>query len=305
MNVMISGANGFIGSRLCNYYASNKDNIVYALIKDEKEDTSMLNDNIKIVYCDLLLMNSLDGLVIDEIDVFYNLAWIGVSTTHKNDFDLQYLNIKFSYNSIMIAREVNSKKYVGIGSMSEFAYSNSSISGDEVPCPSDYYSAAKVSSRYFCELFATQNNISFNWTFITSIYGPGRTDNNIITYTIKSLLNNETPEYTGLEQKWDYVYIDDVIEALVAIGRYGKNKKCYTIGSGVARPIKEYIIELKNILNPNAKLSIGVLPYKTDRIDNSVVDITNLCNDTKFYPKVSFAEGIKKTIEFFKNGDKK
>lgn len=301
MNVMITGANGFIGSRLCDFFAINSNNTVYALVKDINEDVSMFTrDNIKIVYCDLLESKTLRDKLNVEIDIFYNLAWIGVSTSLKNNFDLQYLNIQFCYNAISIAKELHAKKFIGVGSMSEFAYSSAEITGYGVPSPSDFYSVAKVSSRYFCEIFAEQNDIDFNWTFITSIYGPGRNDDNVITYTIKKLLSNETPQYTGLEQKWDYIYIDDVINALFLVGTKGVNKKYYTIGSGFNMKLKDYIMIIKNNINPNAKIEIGKLPYKTMRIDNSIVDISEFVSDTGFKANFTFDEGIQRTIEYFK-----
>lgn len=303
MNVLITGATGFIGCRLCNHFAKNLNNFVYAIVKDENEDVSCLNkSNIKIIYCDLEnIVDLCDFLPKNQIDLFYHMAWVGVSTTYKNNFDMQYKNIGYTYRAIELCKTLNIKKFIGIGSISEFAYCTEAIKGDEVPIPSDFYSTAKISSRYFCELFATQNNIVFNWVYITSIYGPGRNDNNVITYTIKSLLKGNTPQYTKLEQEWDYVYIDDVLNALFLVGIKGLPNKTYTIASGVHKPIFEYLNMIKDIINPDAKLEIGVLPYKTNKIDNSVVDISSIVLDTGFKPSMSFEEGIKKTIEFFKN----
>ncbi|MFH4181158.1 hypothetical protein WDA55_24180, partial [Acinetobacter baumannii] len=62
----------------------------------------------------------------------------------------------------------------------------------------------------------------------------------------------------------------------------------------------EYVEILKDQINPDAELGIGDLPYKTNRIDNSVVDITKLQSDTGYQPQVSFEEGIRNTIDFFR-----
>lgn len=300
MRVIITGANGFIGSRLANEFAEN-DVTVYAIVKDNLENVSnIINSNIHIIYCNLDNINELcEKKEIYNCDVFYNFAWNGVSTLFKNDFDIQYKNIQLSMKMIEVAKRVNCKKFVGIGSTSEFAYSEDLICGNEVPSPSDYYSVAKVATRLFCELFAKKNNMKFNWVLITSVYGPGRDDNNLITYTIKSLLRNETPEYTNLDQQWDYIYIDDVIRALYLIGIYGKDNQIYSIGSGKERQLKEYVYEIRQLIDPKAELKIGSIAHKTNQIDNSLVDISKLINDTGYSESVTFEEGIKKTIEYF------
>ena len=73
------------------------------------------------------------------------------------------------------------------------------------------------------------------------------------------------------------------------------------MGSGIAIPLSEYIEKIKNIIDPEAQLGIGLLPYKDGcKPDNSVLDISALCNDTGFAPKVPFETGIQKTIQYFK-----
>lgn len=84
-----------------------------------------------------------------------------------------------------------------------------------------------------------------NWLLIGSVYGPGRNDNNILTYTIKALLNNEKTKFSKLEQMWDYIYIDDLIDALYLVGNYGKPGAVYPVGSGIAIPLREYIEKIK------------------------------------------------------------
>lgn len=162
------------------------------------------------------------------------------------------------------------------------------------------YGATKAALRIYCDLFARQNDINFNWVLIPSIYGPGRNDNNLIAYEIKTLLAREKPSFTKLEQKWDYIYIDDLIYALILVGERGKGGKVYTIGAGESRPMYEYVEILKNQINPNAELGIGDLPYKTAKVNNAIVDISALVEDTGYKPFVSCEEGICATIEYFR-----
>lgn len=100
---------------------------------------------------------------------------------------------------------------------------------------------------------------------------------------------------------WDYIYIDDLIEALYLLGLHGKPDGVYPIGSGQARPLAEYIRQIQAEIAPDAPLGIGALPYKFgSKPDNSVLDISSLREDTGFAPQVSFEEGIGRTIAYFR-----
>ena len=127
----------------------------------------------------------------------------------------------YGLSVLQLAGRNGIKRIVIPGSASEYACGSGVIDGKGMPSPSDMYSASKVATKYICQTFAKQQGLELIWTAITSIYGPGRNDNNLITYAIKSLLKGEKPSFTKLEQKWDYLYIDDLIDALIATGEKG------------------------------------------------------------------------------------
>ena len=298
--VFVTGATGFIGQKLI-VALLEQDIEVYALTLPSEKDRLVQNDLL------LPIMGNLDE--IDEIetqlegidfDVTYHLAWVGVSTTYKNDIDMQIKNISYALRVMKLSKAHGCNRVICTGSVSEYAYVGEAVNGQQLPCPCDMYSATKSAVRIYCDLFARQNGINFNWVLIPSIYGPGRNDNNLITYAIRMLLAGEKPSFTKLEQKWDYIYIDDLICSLLLVGEHGKDSRVYVTGTGNARPMCEYVEILKNQIDPHAELGIGDLPYKTDRIDNAIVDISTLVEDTGYKPSVSFEEGIRATINYFK-----
>ena len=103
-----------------------------------------------------------------------------------------------------------------------------------------------------------------------------------------------------MEQKWDYVYIDDVIDALLAIGRKGKNGKVYAIGHGDNWPLSNYIRIIHELIDPSLPLGIGDIPYDCKKLPSSCVDLSEITIDTGFIPRVPFEVGIKKVINKLK-----
>lgn len=167
--------------------------------------------------------------------------------------------------------------------------------------PNDIYGAAKVSVHYFLEVLSKQLKQDFIWTVIPSTFGERRTDNNIITYTIRTLLAGEKPSYGNLEQMWDFLYVSEVARALRMIGEKGVAGKTYGIGSGIYKPLKGYITAIRDIIDPSLELGIGDYPNMSEQTSSSCVNTYELIKDTGFIPQVSFEEGIRRTIEFFKH----
>lgn len=298
---LVIGANGFLGSNLTKRLALLEVEVV-ALV-DARFDYSFLKDNPKIrcLEFELSQLNSLDKHpTLKGSEVIYHMAWSGVSTTLKNEVDVQTENIMYSLSVMQFAQRNKINKVVMPGSASEYSLGEGAISGNNIPAPSDMYAASKVATRMLCQTYAKQYQIDFIWMIVTSVYGPGRNDNNLITYTVKSLLNAECPRFTRLEQLWDYIYIDDLVSAFIAIGEKGVGGKVYPVGSGIYHPMSMYVDIIRNLIDPALPLDIGCLPYKNEKIDNQIMDISELTEDTGFRPCFSFEEGIGQTIAYFK-----
>lgn len=296
--VIVLGANGYIGFRLSLSLAEKGYNVV-ALV-DKRFNYAHLGGIAQLQTMEFQL-EELEGLYdnpyLDGVDTLFHMAWSAVNAKLRNEAEEQVKNIMFGLRVMEFAEHHGIKRVVVPGSAAEVSCGEGVITGKEAPAPSDMYSAAKVATRYICQTYARQHQIDLIWTLITSIYGTNRNDNNLITYAIQSLLNGETPQFTGLEQKWDYLHIDDLVNALIALGEKGIGGKVYPIGSGEYKTLREYVEIIRDIINPVLPLGIGALPYKNpNKIDNQVLDITELHNDTGFVPQRSFLEGITEVI---------
>lgn len=300
--VVVVGANGFIGSHLSLHLAAQGYQVIALVQKGFPYDFLQKKDNITCLdfsFDDLHLLNGNTNL--EGATILYHLAWAGVSTTFKNEAITQAQNVLYGIKVLEFADTNGIRRVIVPGSASEYACGKGIIDGHNIPAPSDLYSAAKVATRFVCQTYARQHNIQFLWATITSIYGPGRNDNNLITYAIKTLLQGEKPSFTGLEQQWDYLYIDDLMSALQAIGEKGIDGKIYPVGSGEHKQMAEYVKILRDKIDPSLPLGIGDLPYKNKTIDNQVLDISALKADTGFTPRYTFEQGIDLTINYFKH----
>ena len=294
--VIVTGCNGFIGSKLVGFLLEKNLRVIGLDLNTSK----IVNDNFYFYKLDLA-SNLIDLLVGYNADTLYHLSWNGVSTADKNNPDKQFFNIGLTYNILVLANNLGVKKIVIPGSMSEFSKNYTAVTGNERDTPSDLYAATKVAIRKIAYQFAEKNNVDLNWALITSVYGPGRNDNNLITSCIKNILSGKKVETTKLEQRWDYIYIDDLIKALYYIGEFGHKNSIYPVGSGEVHELGYYVDVIMKKMNCSDYSGIGIIPYKNEYIDNSIPNIELLQRDTSFVADNKFSDAIDVVINYFES----
>ena len=129
MRVLITGATGFIGVALCKEMIKN-GNEVTAIIRENSNKKSKLPKEVKIVELSLDKLNKFNG----SYDLMYHLAWNGSSGNDRNDFDMQYSNIKYTVEAIKLAKRCNCKKFIGAGSQAEYGVVHGEAKEDETIC---------------------------------------------------------------------------------------------------------------------------------------------------------------------------
>lgn len=299
--VIITGADGFIGSYLVKKLI--QENVkVWAIVHPESRTKNRIA-GLAGVHCierEIADLKDLHAEFPKEADACYHLAWQGVDATVRNDMEVQMKNIDLCLQCLKFASDINVKKFILPGSTSEYLYYGQPINEHALPSPQNAYGSVKVALRYLAKQYAAQLNLDFIYVVITGIYAADRKDNNVIFYTIDKLLRKEKPSVTKLEQLWDYVYIDDVVEALFLIGSKGKKDAFYAVGHGDNQPLYKYIEAIHDYIDPVLPIGIGEVPYQNDNLPSSCIDLSALREDTGFVPKVDFEMGIKAVIDVMK-----
>ena len=250
--VLITGCNGYIGSKLVLKFLS-KDFLVIGIDISSVDNCVFKHKNFKYIRVDY---NKIDREIFSSFEI---------------DID-----ISITKNILEFCRDLGIKHLLISGSRSEFSRYDKPVTGYELDCPSDFYAATKCYIRKLAYTFCIDNGINLNYLIITSVYSEDRKDGNLINLTIKTLLANKMMDTTKLEQMWDYIYIDDLIEAMFLIGLKGAANKIYPIGSGDVHPLLYYVKLVSEVLNKSHLLNIGAIPYKNAFIDNSIPNVTNL-----------------------------
>jgi nucleoside-diphosphate-sugar epimerase len=300
--VLITGATGIVGIALLDY-CIHQGSRVLAVVRPNSNNISRLplnNRNLTVVECDLDNINELPNIADKGYDAFYHLGWAAKGRSRRSNTQLQCHDIEITLKAVRAAKEMECGSFIGIGSQTEYGRINQAISPSMTVNPDTAYGIAKFAAGRLSSLLCSEIGLRYVWARIFSTYGPYDSSDSMIIYAIKNILKKEKPSFTPCEQLWDYLYCDDTARALYLLGKHGKDQSIYNVGSGIARPLKEYIIMIRDVIDPALPLGIGDKEYEDNQIMHLCADISSLTGDTGFVPEISFEEGIRSTIEWFK-----
>ena len=298
---IVSGANGFVGSAVCKELSDRGVEII-AIIRHPDEPISHIENlpGIRIVYCDLSLFRELSKHICDrDIDVFYHFAWVGSAGPLRGDSDVQMDNIRYTCDAVKECAALGCKRFVFASSIMEYEI-ESMMRTEDTPGINTLYSSAKVAADYMARTIAGNLSLDYIRAVISNIYGPGELSPRLVNTSLRKLLNGEHCAFSSGEQIYDFIYITDAAKTFAEIGEKGRTNKTYYIGSENPRPLKEFILEMRDCVDPTIEIGLGELPFNGVSLIYNEFDVDAVRKDTGFSPLHSFREGIKKTVEWLR-----
>lgn len=310
--VIITGPTGAIGMALIEYL--NQKNVqVIAVVRGKSKQKNQIieSDNVTMVECALAELKELPlkvPKVIERkqwdinqgIDVFYHFGWDGTFGDSRNDMYLQNRNVAYALEAVDAAAKLGCKTFIGAGSQAEFGRYEGKLSMEVPAFPENGYGIAKLCAgqmtRHQCEM----RGIEHIWTRILSVYGPYDGSGTMIMSLIANLWDGKRFSCTKGEQMWDYLYAKDVAKMMYLLGVKGIHGKTYCLGSGEARPLKEYMDIIRNRINPQAEIGYGEIAYSPKQVMYLCANIEELVKDTGYKSDYTFETGIEETIAWYK-----
>lgn len=298
--VIVTGATSFIGVHLVGSLIE-RGYYVYALIRPDSRNKSRLpiDKHLNIVELEMDEYSSIPSFI-KEAEYFYHLAWDGVRSIKRDNVIIQQNNYRCSLTLINVARKMNCKRFIGIGSQAEYGELNGEIT-ENYPCkPVTEYGKAKLKTYTELAQIAESNRIEFVWARLFSVYGEYDYQGSLIMSCIEKMRNNENVLLTACNQKWDYLHVKDAVSALIMLLEKPDVSGIYNIASGENRELKSYVEEIKEIIGAESVLEYGAISNQARKMINLKPNVEKLRN-IGWNPSISFSEGIKMLC---RNGNK-
>ncbi len=280
--LLITGINGFLGSSLAKALSAE-----YNIIGLEYS----LENLFRIADCNYKIYSAKDGIP-DEVFIEQPIDIIIHTATFygRNNEDYnQMFNANLRSPFILLDKAI--------------------LSGCELFVNTDtvldrFVSTYALTKRQFQEwLFLRMNEIKVINMKLEHFYGPGMSDNNFISNMLKKLLLNEPViDLTAGEQKRDFVFIDDVVNAYRTVlnnlsmleGRFLD----FEVATGNLITIQELLLQMKYLTKANTKLNFGAIPYRSNELMQSTSNNSALLK-LSWQPRTNIKNGLIEIISSF------
>lgn len=302
--VLLTGATGFVGNAVLKELIKNNIYVI-AVSRSEKPQNIPDSEFVKYISCDLSEMEKLESKITDrDIDTFYHFAWNGSAGPARADTELQLKNAQWTIDSLNVAKKIGCKRFVVAGSIMEHETVAATYTQGNRPGLGYIYGSGKLVAHTMAMSVANNIGIDLIWAEITNAYGIGELSPRMVNTTLRKVIRKEIPQFTAGTQNYDFVYIDDVARAFYLIGKNGKPFNDYVIGSSTAKPLRDFLLEMKDSVAPDLDFIFGDIPFTGINLPLEKFDCSKTEKDTGFRAEISFAEGTKRTINWLKEVEK-
>lgn len=298
--ILVTGASGYIGTHVMNLLI-NKNYEIHAISRFEKKNN--IKKNFFWYQIDLLESNEIEK-IIEKAKPKYliHLAWkIGSGLKHESTENDNWLFV--SKLLINIFYKHGGKRILVSGTCAEYDWNYNFLTEGVTPLnPSNSYGKIKNELYNYLQSYCSSNNYSFVWPRIFFSFGPNQNINSLVPLIIKNLINNEIVNTTNAEQKFDYLYIEDVALAIVLLLE-SEYDGAVNISSGKATKLKQIISYIAEYFDKKELIQFGAVQYPKDGPMRLTGDNEILKSVTKWLQKYSIEEGLERTIKYFQSNN--
>lgn len=292
--ILITGGAGFIGRHLVNTLSQQNAEIT---IVDRSVGYS--SDNIEYCCADIeIYLLDVDNLA--QFEMIFHLAGNSHPMPSVNDPLMDFnLNLKVSILLLEALRKNGAKTRL-INVSSAAIYGNPEtlpIAESHKPSPLSPYGVSKLAVEQYVNVYSRLYNVQGISVRPFSVYGPGLYKQVVYDLIRKVLTsNNKIDVYGDGTQLRDFIYIDDLVNAMILVAQKGTPGEVYNIASGKSHSINEVITAICMAMNihPEIRYSGTV---RSGEPDKWTVDISKISR-LGFNPETILTDGIAKTVEW-------
>ena len=322
MKVLVTGAAGFIGSKLMYMLADRGDEVVGIDNLNDYYDVRLKHGRIaefctgerkRFIEMDIADKESLDALFAAEgFDAVVNLAaQAGVRYSITNPYAYLQSNL-VGFLNILEACRHNPVKHLVYASSSSVYGLNAKVpysESDQVDNPVSLYAASKKSNELMAHAYSKLYGMPCTGLRFFTVYGPwGRPDMAPMLFASAISKGEPIKVFNGGDMIRDFTYIDDIVEGTIRTLDHvpaaedcpnGVPYRIYNIGSSNPVKLMDFISEIEQAVGRPAEKIF--LPMQAGDVYQTNADTTRLEQEVGYKPHVRLHEGIAEFIAWYKS----
>lgn len=296
---IVTGATGFIGSHICKKLL--KDGyVVYGIGRNDKKLSELDKMvNLHPIKLDFVNYDKMPQIIKERgFDFFIHTALYGVNGVDKRDYDIQLMNTKLSCDSVKLARELNCRRFILVGSVDEF---ESCFAPDDPfiePSNARVYGLAKFAAENIGKTIALDLGMEYVSALLSLTYGEGNKTNILPNAMIRNTESGKAMDLISGDTYFDIIYIDDAVSGILSVAEKGKNMESYFVGHESLNTFKEIVLDIYTALDSNIRLNFGTYPDAKSVVRFDRINRSKIRRDTGFECRADVKNSILKTREW-------
>ena len=306
--ILVTGGAGFIGSNLVDALVEKGYEVVVIddLSLGKEENLEQVKDKIK--FYKRSICDDLSDIFKQGIDCVFHVAAVPrVQYSIQNPKETHNANVNGTVNLLLFCKNYGVKRFVFSSSSRVYGdQEKMPLKEDMETFPISPYALHKLIGEHYCRIFNLLYGIETVSLRYFNVYGPKQDPEGgyalLIPKFAKMISEGKTPVINGTgEHTRDFTYVGDIVEANI-LAAMTENKECFgkvfNVGAGNNKSVNEVTDGILRLLESNLKPEHGL----------DVVEPAHTLADTSLIkwhlgwePKVSFEEGLKRSIDDFKN----
>ncbi len=301
MRALVTGAGGFVGA-----------NLVRRLQRDGHEVHATCRPR-----SDRRRLIGLDGLFVHEVELgipgaattlvrdvspewIFHLAAHGAYSWQTNARQICQANLLATIELVDTAEREPVQAFVHAGSSSEYGFKDHPPDEHERPEPNSTYAVAKAAATMYCSHRASAGGLPAVTLRLYSVYGALEDPRRLVFALLKRGLEGGLPPLVAPETARDFVYVEDVCDALVRAAERADVTagEIYNVGSGRQTTLRELVGHVRELLSIPVEPDWGSHPQRTWDTNVWCACTERIARDLGWSATTEVGEGLRRTISW-------